>query len=357
MLRAACVGLAATALLTATSRGSLYQPDDAIAVPVKADGTGEALPFQEFKRRLATLTNALDEKNNPTDRQRILARIEKAKGRDLPPLETAALAADLLRVGKPDEALNRLKPKTRDRNPNYFVLATLGQVHAARGEWQQAIDYHTAALFDSEMPPTVKGLQPAQRDWQAKLDRDYVLHYYQLRKHEAAARPRPAPEAEEPDPLFPVPERNNPQPPVRFVTSDGGYEPGNLSPAEKAKLPPDAIAVVQQLLLWFPGDTRLYWLLGELYAAEGELDAAQAIFNELVAARQYSNRKVLMDHRQVMMGAVEAKQKAEEQAEKDAYPVNLKMVAIYFGVVAVIALLAGGRAVWKRARGDCGPVG
>src|SRR5207249_8586641 len=36
----------------------------------------------------------------------------------------------------------------------------------------------------------------------------------------------------------------------------------------------EAIALVQQLLLWLPDDTRLYWLLGELYRADGDLKAA-----------------------------------------------------------------------------------
>src|SRR5262249_23670340 len=88
---------------------------------------------------------------------------------------------------------------------------------------------------------------------------------------------------------------------------------------EKKKLPPDAIAVVQLLLLWSPEDTGLYWLLGELYAADGQLEEAKMIFDRCVDARQYSNRKVLKDHRQALIETLAARTKpAEQQADPNA---------------------------------------
>ena len=53
---------------------------------------------------------------------------------------------------------------------------------------------------------------------------------------------------------------------------------------EKAKLPKYAIEIVQQLLVWLPEDARLYWLLGELYNAQGgpkNIHTARMIFDEL----------------------------------------------------------------------------
>src|SRR5205085_3278451 len=167
-----------------------------------------------------------------------------------------------------------------DRVPYYFVFTTLAQLHAARGEWAEALSNHQAALLDTKMPAELKGLTGEQRDWQAMLDEDYVLHYYALHRREAEARPRPAPEAEEPTPLFPLPQPDKPHTPVRFVNDAGQYEPGALAASERAKLPPDAVAILQQLLLWFPTDARTYWLLAELYAADGKLDEAAAIFDE-----------------------------------------------------------------------------
>src|SRR4029079_19683820 len=86
---------------------------------------------------------------------------------------------------------------------------------------------------------------------------------------------KPNPETEEPFRLFGD---------VKFVNVAGAYEPGNLGPTERQKLPKDAVAIVQHLLLWAPGDTSLYWLLGELYAADGQLEDAKLRFDPRVDA-------------------------------------------------------------------------
>lgn len=377
------LALASAALLPAgLGRASLYQPDDPMAVPVRPDGTADPLPFGAFKTRMAELANTA----NPTlkglkganpDRDKVLERVKaREEARDLSPDETAALAADLLRLGNTDEAANRLKPLYDDRQRKgtrtYAVCAALIHTHAARGEWGLALNY-LPDLFDAPPAPTVKGLTPAQWDWQRKLDRDYLPHYLMARKAEADARPRPAPGAEEPTPLFPLPGKGKPADPVRFVNDAGKYEPGTLAAGERAKLPPDAVAITQQFLLWFPSDTRLYWLLGELYAAAGRVDTAQAVMDLCVSeARQYGNRKLLVEHRAAVRAAVAAKpptKPAEEllavgpatpgptppPADNQDVPINMSMVWVYFGAVAAIAVLAALRVVLKR--GGCGPVG
>jgi tetratricopeptide (TPR) repeat protein len=390
----ACLAVAAVVV---PGRASLHQPDEpALSVPVKPDGTGEPFPFDRFKIQLVRLTNQRnpglkDAQGKNPDREHVLARVKplRQQAKTLPTPELTALAADLLRLGNSDagffvdEAINLLKPRTGERAPYYFVFTTLAQLHAARGEWAEALTNQQAIQFgDAVMPAEVKGLTKAQRDWQAKLDLGYVLHYYALHKREAEARPRPGPETEEPTPLFPLPVRDVPHHPVRFVNNAGQYEPGTLAVAERDKLPPDAIAVVQQLLLWFPADTRLYWLLGELYAAEGKLEEAQKIFDECVSeARQYGNRKLLNAHRTALRPAAEAHARATEEAERKAseeaeakakeeaerkkreneqnalanFPISLRTVGIYFGAVVVLAILAAVRVISRRARGNGGP--
>jgi hypothetical protein len=350
------LGFAAVVLAAAVpGRASLVSPDDPMAVPVRPDGTGEPFPFDEFKRRYAALTNMLDAKNNPADRQRVLKRIgDRSRVGKLPPDEAVALAADLLRVGQADEAVSRLKPLYDDRDRRgtrtYPVTAALVHAHAARGEWSQALNY-LPDLFDAD-PPPAKGWTTAQRAWQTKLDREYLPHYLQIRRAEAEASPRPAPEDEDPTPLFPLPARDRPAEPVRFVNDAGVYEPGTLAAAERAKLPPDAVAVVQQLLLWFPSDTRLLWLLAELYAADGQLAEAQTILDECAWSRQYGNRKKLMDHRAAVAAAVEARRPKPAEL-----PISLRTVLIYFGAVAAVAVVAAVRAATKRLRGGCPPAG
>jgi hypothetical protein len=372
----ACLVVAAAAL---PGRASLYQPDaPVLSLPAKADGPkllGEPLPFDQFKMQFVRLSNVRnpelkDSQGKNPDREQVLTRVgARRRVKNLPPAELAALAGDMLRLGNSDpraggnggffveEAVNLLKPRTRDRVPNYFVFTTLAQLHAARGEWSEALTNHQAALLDAEMPAEVKGLSKAQRDWEAQLDADYVPHYYAIHRREAEARPRPAPESEEPTPLFPLPERDKPHTPVRFVNDAGQYEPGTLAAAERAKLPPDAVAVVQQLLLWFPSDARLYWLLAELYAADGKLDEAAAIMDECVWGRQYGNRKLLMDHRAAIRTAIEERQRAEEEAQRQKYPISLRTVVIYFGAVVALAVVAAVRVLTKRAKGNAGPTG
>src|SRR5262249_27668567 len=90
------------------------------------------------------------------------------------------------------------------------------------------------------------------------------------------------------DPLVPAPGKDGKPPadPVQFVGESGRFEPGKIAAAEKAKLPKDAILVVEQLLIWMPDDLRLYWQLGELFNAEGDTEAAKLIFKEFLRKYQ-----------------------------------------------------------------------
>jgi len=345
-------------------RGALYAPDDPMVVPVRPDGTAEAFPFDEFRRRLALLGNVANPQPGPdgqpnADRAKVLARV-KAR----PPAKTAddeaANAADLLRLGNGgqtafvDQALNRLGPRARGRDATYFAQTTLAAVHAARGEWDQALRTHGGAMFDAEMPPTVKGWTDAQRGWLRKFDDTYLPHYYRLQRTESELKPRPPPEAELPTPLFPLPDKDGHATPVRFVNDAGVYEPGTLAAAERAKLPPDAVGVVQQMLLLFPGDTRLLWLLAELYAADGKLDEAATILDECAWSRQYGNRVAFMEHRAAIRAAIDARPKPVEPIS----PISLRTIFVYFGVVLVVGVVAVVRALRKRGpRPGCGPFG
>jgi hypothetical protein len=147
------------------------------------------------------------------------------------------------------------------------------------------------------------------------------------------------------------------------VNEAGVYEPGVLAAKEKAKLPPDAIATVQQLVLWFPNDNRLYWLLAELYAANGEFKAAQDIMNECVSSGRYSNRKALMQHREAIAKVANVEPPPAEPPPTEPpppeVPFTMGAVWIYFGAVAAIALFALVRAIAKKRKSarDCGPVG
>jgi hypothetical protein len=113
LLAGSVVGLALTA---ASGRASLYSPDTPrFVIPVGADGKPQALPLDDFRGVLAILMNARDERK-VDDRKPFLDRIERTRGKKLSPPETAALAADLLHIGRMDEALNELNSLLRQEN-------------------------------------------------------------------------------------------------------------------------------------------------------------------------------------------------------------------------------------------------
>lgn len=201
------------------------------------------------------------------DRAAVLKRITEP----LTPTLTPTRAADLLRLRKSDEALNLLA-----RAPNrtdFRILANLIHAHALRGEWGEALRRHEV-LLDLDLPDDLAP-DPAQRQWLARVERDYYRRWLKLHYEEQQARQPPAREG-----VFPL----------------FGQTP-----------PADAIAIVQQLLLWAPDDNRLYWLLAELYWQNGRLRQAERLFDSLASeGRQMSNRPLLMEHRAAVKRAVAA---------------------------------------------------
>jgi hypothetical protein len=91
----------------------------------------------------------------------------------------------------------------------------------------------------------------------------------------------------------------SPSGPVQYKADDGTYQAGKLAEAERKKLPPNALAIVQQFVLWFPADTRLYWQLGELYNAQGDMTAAVTILNECIWTRRDS-APLLKEHKNIV---------------------------------------------------------
>ena len=105
------------------------------------------------------------------------------------------------------------------------------------------------------------------------------------RQRELRDKPLTYPKSlEQVDPLFPMPGDDGKPAgkPVRYVAASGKFEAGKIAPDEKAKLPKDAITMLEQLLIWMPDDMRLYWQLGEVFNAEGDANSAKSIFMEFL---------------------------------------------------------------------------
>jgi hypothetical protein len=213
----------------------------------------------------------------------------KSPPRDLTPEQEIDYSAVLVRRKSP-EAVPYLEQLTR-RHPDNLLL----QSHLAQAYWntlgnqERAIDVLHRLLNKRNWPEQFADMQQEQKDVFLKLGwsehptdfyrraEGYLLKLMILRSKEP-----PSSSFEAVDAIF---EGGDPPTPIRFVNDDGKFEPGKLASAERKKLPKDARDIVQQLLLWLPEDLRLYWLLGEIYNAEGKesgILAADSIFNELV---------------------------------------------------------------------------
>jgi hypothetical protein len=377
--RAALLAVGIFTLLTAADgRAFLYQPGDRTGVvPVGEKGEPAPLPFEELARRRLVLRNAanpdwplevinpqtkqpvIDEKSGkprPSERGLLSRRIAAGRQKaNRTPTESVALAVDLLRFGRPDEAAGVLAEQRSGYLPNVTLAhVAVAQDSRDRPGWARAFTYLDIAA-EEPPPKSLPGMSPQQLAWELKLDRGPLMKFVKLRWGEAKGQKGP-PEDELPDRIWPV----------KWVNDAGQYEPGKLAAAEKAKLPggdfPEAVATVQQLVLWFPMDVRLYWLLGELYAARGDFAAAKRVMDECVDSGHYSNRKVLMQHREAVTRAAEAAAaKAAAQPDEAPAPVPFSFGAVwvYFGAVGLVALFALIRALTKRrsAANSRGPAG
>ena len=307
--------LAATCLLLAapTLQAGVYSAAEPSGMRAGRGGTLVELPYvPPFKSFLEERLNA----GNPltpdavggvaTFRGLLKQRVEaqSANARRLPLPQQVAHAVDLIRVGRANDAVNLLEPRTRDRDPDYVAVLTLAHAYAARGDFGEAIRCHGLATLDAQLPTQLPGVLPELTKRYVELEKTHYARWLQLRQRESGQRDGLA--DQEVLPLFGPTARNPTQTPVNWVNDAGGYGSGKLAAAERAKLPPDAVAVVQQLLLWSPDDTRLLWLLAELYVADGQLREADQVFDQCTWGRNFTNRRVLMQHRAVVRDLVAA---------------------------------------------------
>jgi tetratricopeptide (TPR) repeat protein len=287
--------LAVVGLVTVSvaSRAGFYDPSKPTSPILQPNGP-QALPWELFRDQLSDLLRIGDPIQPTKLRLKTIERRDK-----LLALGGAATADDLAELGywqwrlrEPDRALESLsRAKTLDPR-GFWPYANLGTLYQAKGDLPEALRHIDAAMdaFPSPWPGDAKAgiwFRTAEKA-QMTLLRARIRELNQR----PSSRSRSVTEV---DALFPV----------RFVGPWGEYEAGTLADAEKAKLPPDAIAIVQQLLLWFPEDSRLLWLLGELYNSSGDIRVADQVFDECVGSRNFRSPE-LFEHRRIVKAAVAA---------------------------------------------------
>jgi hypothetical protein len=285
--------------MVSNAPGGVYQPSEPLIWPVPADN------YPRFRSILSDLQSLrIPAQDRPVDPQSLRARcfnqvalLEAGqRAGTLTVSDRVDLGAWYIREGKAEKAVQVLEAVPREQR-NFMVLANLATAHHMADRLDRAVHYQQQVL--REWPGTVVGWSPEQLRWFAWVEKHY-LRMLQARHQELVRR------AGKPwdtlDPIFPA---------VRFVGPGGQYEAGTLAPEFRDELPPDAIHVVVQLLLWLPNDDRLYWLLGELLNARGNVLLAERIMDELVYARGNTRVRELQEHRRAL---VQVKESAAELA-------------------------------------------
>lgn len=328
-------------LATCAHGGGIYSPDESSFVVEVDATTGQAKPFaySNFRAIMGTI-QAVD---NPAGAKRAeyLARIDDRKSRltTLDAEQFAGLSADLLRMRRSEEAINLLHPASRDRRKAGFVVwSHLTRAHLARNELNEAVEAQTTAVFDYPFPKTFGKLGAAELTWLRKVEKDYFLPLLRARRVEGTS----SNVRDTLDPLFRYPptEKGKPGLAIDFVAEDGQYKLDGIAEAAKAALPDDALAVVQQLLLWMPDDSRLMWLLGELYHAKGDIETAAVIFDECVREPRNYSSPVLMEHRQLLRAEIETRQAIEDaRVATEAERVRDRKIYVGLGMGTVIFFL------------------
>lgn len=281
------------------SSAGVYSPDEPCPFPVKPDGIATALPFKLFQILSADVFAGLvplDPANPGTldwypaedgttlrvgpagiVAQRLAARWPVRN--EITDSELAGFTSDLLRLGGSVQVIERLQPELRSRQPNYLLISNLAHAYASAGDWRTALTRFSDAL-DCDPPKVLPGTATDRLKWQLDVDRKYYRQWLRIRREEAEKRP--GIEIQEPDAVFVTADGK----PIRFWESN----------TEAAKLPPDAVAVAQQLFLWAPWDVKLLWLVAEVYLAKGDVREADAIFYQCSNARKFGGPILFRDH-------------------------------------------------------------
>jgi hypothetical protein len=167
-----------------------------------------------------------------------------AEKRALSATEAADLGALHLRLGRPAKALDVLRTAQRTHPTHFPIAANLGTAWHLHGDLAEADRALTEAIR----------LAPAKDKPFEEAHQRLVRLRMKEPKNTVAL-----------DDLFGV-----------------NLLAPKLTPAERTKLPPNDVAIAQQLALWLPTDARLLWLVGELAAQHGDVRTAANILEGCV---------------------------------------------------------------------------
>lgn len=195
-------------------------------------------------------------------RQRVERLENQRRGGQFSPDDSADLGAFYLRLGEPQRALEVLRQAYQHHPRHFAIVANLGTAWQRLGNLEQA-----AVLLEQAVllaPPRWRRFEEYHlRLVRQRLSRGKLV--------DVAL-----------DDLFGV----------RYAGADGFYDPGRLSAEQRQRLPEDALAIVQQLVLWLPDDAALVWQLAELAVVYGDYNTAGQLFDWLVTVARVSSSEV-----------------------------------------------------------------
>lgn len=294
----------------AQAQAGVYSTVDPIQGPIVEDGGVVPIPIALFRDTLSDRIGLLRDPAllGPNDPPLPEGTLKRRKDHEA---KTAALqnkiktggaslddqinlSAYLIGLGKFQDAIVLLEPLARgEGRANFMVLSNLATAYQLAGQPERVLDY--LQLARGCWPDKLPGMKDEQLKFYRQVDRLQFLLVRQRRAETAKLPPGVRHTPESVDALFGATDD-----PIKFVAESAQYEAGKIAAKQKAKLPKDAIASVQQLILWLPDDTRLYWLLGELLNADGQISEAYTVLDECVGARRYDAAE-LKEHRRILL--------------------------------------------------------
>jgi tetratricopeptide (TPR) repeat protein len=281
--------LAGGLLLGGAARAGVYNLNDSPNLPTN---------FTELRLllgqlRVAQATDAPDQpkEQDTTLRVRYLdeaaALGRKEREGSLTTIDRINLGACNIRLGRPNDAIRVLEAGDHD---NFLILANLAAAYHAAGQLNRAVSFQEQAL--DAWPELLAGWTKAQLNWYRRVDRFYLKL---LRLRQAEERDNPGRfQWEAVDALFDK---------VKYVGPGGKFEAGKLARGGEDELPPDALNVLIQLMVWLPADDRLYWQLGDLINSLGDVPTAYSILDDLVFNRGHTDKQELQRQRGVLNAA------------------------------------------------------
>ncbi len=300
----------ALGLLGGAARAGVYDLDD----PVPQHLPPLPLQHADIQLILGPLRAAAvprQPKQDPGPYEKQAAALEAKAPGDRTTFDSVDLGACYIRLNRPNDAIRVLLQADQS---NFLVLANLAAAYQSLNELDRALAFEEQAL--AAWPSIQPGWNGTELRWYRRAE-GFYLKLLESRQRESQANPANKPPATM-DVLFGKPR-----------SAAGDYEAQEQPWKLWGDLPPDAYAIVSQLLVWSPNDDRLYWQLGELLNTMGLVPQAVDVFDELSFTRNFSTR-VFMEHRHAQ-GVHERRRRPGEDLRRQHRHVSKRLLLSHVG--------------------------